>query len=51
LSLPSLKIQQQVIALSVFVPFSIYYIKQPIKSDCLWAFICLLGAVYVIFRS
>lgn len=51
LSLPQLKIIQEVITLSVFVPFSIYYMQQPVKLDYLWAFLCLLGAVYFIFRS
>ncbi len=51
LSLPQLKIMQEVIALTVFVPFSVYYIKQPIKLDYLYAFLCLLGAVYFIFRG
>jgi hypothetical protein len=51
LSLPQLKIIQEVVTLSVFVPFSIYYMKQPLKLDYLWAFLCLLGAVYFIFRK
>jgi hypothetical protein len=51
LTLPQLKIIQEVVTLSVFVPFSIYYMKQPVKLDYLWAFLCLLGAVYFIFRS
>lgn len=51
LSLPQLKILQEVITLSVFVPFVIFYMKQPIKIDYLYAGICLTGAVYFIFRS
>ena len=51
LSLPQLKIMQEVIALSVFVPFSIFYMQQPLKLDYLWAGLCILGAVYFMFRS
>ena len=51
LSLPQLKIMQEVIALSVFVPFSIFYMNQPLKLDYLWAGLCILGAVYFMFRS
>ncbi len=51
LTLPQLKILQEVITLTVFAPFAIYYMKQPIKLDYLWAALCLLGAVYFIFRS
>lgn len=50
LDLPKLKIIQEVITLSVFVPFSIWYMKQPIKLDFLWAGLCLCGAVFFIFR-
>jgi hypothetical protein len=50
LSLPQLKIMQEVITLSVFVPFAVLYMQQPFKLDYLWAGICLLGAVYFIFR-
>ncbi|MGE4488813.1 MAG: DMT family protein [Kiritimatiellales bacterium] len=50
LSLPQLKIMQEVIALSVFVPFSIFYMQQPLKLDYLWAGLCILGAVYFMFR-
>lgn len=46
-----LKILQEVIALSVFVPFAIYYMKEPLKLDYLWAALCILGAVFFIFRS
>ena len=51
LSLPQLKILQEVITLSVFVPFAVFYMQQPIKLDYLWAGICLMGAVYFIFRA
>jgi len=51
LSVGQLKIIQEVITLSVFVPFSIYYLKEPIKLDYLWAGLCLLGAVYFMFRT
>ncbi len=50
-SLPKLKILQEVIALSVFAPFAIFYMRQPLKLDYLWAGLCLIGAVYFIFRS
>jgi uncharacterized protein (DUF486 family) len=51
LSLAELKILQEVIALAVFVPFAILYMKQPLKLDFLWAGLCLLGAVYFMFRG
>jgi uncharacterized protein (DUF486 family) len=51
LDLPKLKIMQEVITLAVFVPFSICYMKQPIKLDFLWAGLCLCGAVFFIFRN
>ncbi len=51
LSLPQLKILQEVITLSVFAPFAIFYMNQPLKLDYLWAGLCLMGAVYFIFRS
>ena len=51
LQLSQLKILQEVIALGVFVPFAVFYMKQPIKLDFLWAGLCLMGAVYFIFRS
>jgi hypothetical protein len=51
LSLPQLKILQEVITLSVFVPFAWLYMKQPIKLDYLWAGLCMLGAVYFMFRK
>jgi len=46
-----LKIMQEVISISVFVPFAIYYLKEPMKLDYLWAGLCLLGAVYFMFRD
>jgi len=51
MSLPQLKVMQEIITLSVFVPFAIFYMQQPVKFDYLWAGLCLLGAVYFIFRS
>lgn len=51
LSLGQLKILQEVITLTVFVPFAVYYMKEPFKLDYLWAGLCILGAVYFIFRS
>ena len=51
LSLPQLKIVQEVITLCVFVPFALLYMDQPIKLDYLWAALCMLGAVYFIFRG
>ncbi|HET8807001.1 MAG TPA: DMT family protein [Methylophaga sp.] len=51
MSLGQLKIMQEVITLSVFVPFVVFYMKEPLKLDYLWAGLCLVGAVYFIFRS
>ena len=51
MSLAQLKILQEVITLSVFVPFAVMYMDQPVKLDFLWAGLCLLGAMYFIFRS
>lgn len=51
LSLGQLKILQEIIALTVFVPFAVYYMKEPLKLDYVWAGMCLLGAAYFIFRS
>lgn len=51
LSLPQLKILQEVITLVVFAPFVIFYMRQPLKLDYLWAALCILGAVYFVFRS
>jgi hypothetical protein len=50
-NLGQLKIMQEVITLSVFVPFAVLYMKEPLKLDYLWAALCLVGAVYFIFRS
>jgi hypothetical protein len=50
-SLGQLKILQEVITLSVFVPFAVLYMREPLKLDYLWAALCLVGAVYFIFRS
>jgi uncharacterized protein (DUF486 family) len=50
-SLPQLKIVQEVVTLTVFIPFAIYYMGQPVKLDYLWAGMCMLGAVYFMFRS
>jgi len=49
--LAQLKIVQEVVTLTVFVPFAVLYMRQPIKLDYLWAALCMLGAVYFIFRS
>jgi uncharacterized protein (DUF486 family) len=51
LSLPQLKILQEAITLTVFVPFAVFYMKSPLKLDYLWAALCIMGAVYFIFRS
>jgi uncharacterized protein len=51
LSLGQLKILQEVITLAVFVPFAAFYMNKPVKLDYLWAGLCMLGAVYFIFRS
>lgn len=50
LSLAQLKIMQEAITLTVFVPFAIFYMGQPFKLDFVWAGLCLVGAVYFIFR-
>jgi len=50
LSLMQLKILQEVITLSVFVPFAIYYMHQPVNWNFLWAGLCLVGAAYFLFR-
>jgi uncharacterized protein (DUF486 family) len=50
-TLPQLKILQEVITLIVFVPFAVLYMRQPIRLDYLWAALCMLGAVYFMFRS
>ncbi len=51
MSLPQLKILQEVITLVVFVPFVLVYMKQGLKLDYLWAAACMMGAVYFVFRS
>lgn len=51
MSLSQLKILQEVITLIVFMPFALYYMRQPVKLDYLWAALCLVGAVYFVFRS
>jgi uncharacterized protein (DUF486 family) len=50
-SLGQLKVLQEVITLSVFVPFALYYMQQPLKLDFLWAALCMVGAVYFMFRA
>ena len=50
-SVGQLKIMQEVITLTVFVPFAMLYLKEPFKLDYLWAALCMVGAVYFIFRS
>lgn len=51
LSLPQLKMLQEVITLLVFVPFALFYMRQPLSWNYLWAGLCLLGAVYFIFKN
>jgi len=51
LSVAQLKVLQEVITLTVFVPFALLYLKEPLKQDYLWAALCLLGAVYFMFRG
>lgn len=51
LSLAQLKILQEVITLAVFVPFAVLYMQQPVKLDYVWAGLCLMGAVYFVFRT
>lgn len=50
-TLGQLKIAQEVITLGVFIPFAIFYMGEPFKTDYVWAGLCLMGAVYFIFRS
>src|SRR6187455_1410595 len=50
-SVGQLKIMQEVITLAVFVPFAVFYLKVPLKLDYLWAGLCMVGAVYFIFRN
>ena len=51
MSLAQLKILQEVITLGVFVPFAVFYMRQPLKWDYLWAALCIIGAVYFMFRG
>lgn len=51
LSVGQLKIMQEAITLSVFVPFALFYLKEPLKLDYLWAALCMLAAVYFMFRG
>ena len=50
-SVGQLKIMQEVITLTVFVPFSLFYLEEPLKLDYLWAGLCMVGAAYFIFRN
>ena len=50
MTLPQLKILQEIITLAVFVPFAVLYMRQPLKLDYLWASLCIAGAVYFVFR-
>jgi uncharacterized protein (DUF486 family) len=50
-SVAQLKIIQEVITLAVFAPFAMFYLDQPLKLDFLWAGLCMVGAVYFIFRN
>jgi uncharacterized protein (DUF486 family) len=50
-SVGQLKIMQEVITLAVFVPFAVFYLREPMKLDYLWAALCMVGAVYFIFRN
>ncbi|PKM37155.1 MAG: hypothetical protein CVV06_07300 [Gammaproteobacteria bacterium HGW-Gammaproteobacteria-10] len=51
LNIGQLKIMQEIITLSVFVPFAFFYLKEPLKLDYLWAGLCILGAVFFMFRE
>lgn len=51
LTLPQLKILQEALTLLVFIPFAVFYMQQPIKWDFLWACLCILAAVYFVFRG
>ena len=51
LSLAQLKILQEVITLSIFVPFSVIYMKEPLRWNYLWAGLCMVGAVYFMFKK
>ena len=50
-SVGQLKIMQEVITLTVFLPFAVFYLREPLRLDYLWAGLCLVGAVYFMFRS
>jgi uncharacterized protein (DUF486 family) len=50
-SVGQLKIMQEAITLLVFVPFVVFYMRQPLRRDYLWASLCILGAVYFVFRG
>ncbi len=51
LTLPQLKILQEAITLAVFFPFAVIYMRQPVRLDYLWAGLCIMGAVYFMFRG
>lgn len=51
LSVGQLKIIQEIVTLSIFVPFAAFYLKEPLKLDYLWAGLCMIGAVYFMFRD
>jgi uncharacterized protein (DUF486 family) len=51
MNLAQLKIMQEAITLAVFVPFALFYMQQPLKLDYLWAAMCIMGAVYFMFRT
>jgi uncharacterized protein len=51
MNIGQLKILQEIITLSVFVPFAFFYMKEPLKLDYLWAALCIMGAVFFIFRG
>ena len=51
LSVGQLKIMQEIITLSVFVPFAVFYLREPLKLDYLWAGLCILAAAYFVFRD
>ncbi len=51
LTVAQLKILQEIITLTVFVPFALFYLKEPLKLDYLWAALCMMGAVYFMFRA
>lgn len=50
-TIPQLKIIQEVVSLTIFIPFAVFYLNQPWKWDYLWAALCMMGAVYFIFRG